>query len=183
MLEKNDQRESLHAALDQNSACKRSELMISSITQLVKAEFLVLNAIKKNVGSYLDTHPTVNKVVVVASHLIRLIPMVAFMQVMPFSLLTNGAIITAASLFYSAAIERFCKFRFSMAANFGAIAVEIAKYSLPIITSGLASSSVGTFSKVALSLAPLALYAFAVLWVSNNDVNGPPTKACCSPKK
>ena len=101
----------------------------------------------KTYGCIAKEYPNLNKIVIVANHIFRLIPMIALMQVLPFSMAANCALMMAGGLFYRVTIERLCPLKFSMLSCFGSVAFEFAR--------------MNAFNP--LSAVPLAIYAFSVL--------------------
>lgn len=132
--------------------------------------FCSFDCISSSVGKWLDEHPVINKIVVVANHLFRAIAMYALMAVMPFSLVVNCAISLAASILYRVTIERFCHFRFAIPACLGGLAMHLASPSLDALISGVAGNVFASAVSI-IGVASLTAYSLGVIWITDSAVN------------
>ncbi len=107
---------------------------------------LNLDKVVKTYEDLAKNYPVINKVAILANHIIQLLPKIAIMQILPFSPLTNCAVMVGGSLFYRVTSERLCTLHYSLTSCFGALAFEFAKAN----SFGLAGSI------------PLAAYAITV---------------------
>lgn len=85
----------------------------------------ICSDMNRDLGNWLNVHPKVNTVVVVANHIFRAAGMYALMEILPGSFAAKCLIAGGASLFYRVTIERFCRFRFAMLSCVGAAAVKM----------------------------------------------------------
>ena len=139
-------------------------------------------------GNWLDRHPTVYKVAVIAMHVMRAISMAALMFIMPFHPLLNFSLSLIASEIYRIVIERHCAFKFAELSCLGGEALLLSHHSLSQLTHQIALE---TFKRVSLSLlgiVPLAAYLGAVIAISIKNVDEKlsiitkateQTKSCC----
>lgn len=135
-------------------------------------------------GPWLDQHPLINTIALVANHIFRTLPMYAFISLLlPYSLAVNCGIAIAGSLFYRLTVERLCVLRFAIPACLGSVAVEMAK---PALSQLIHLSAHQSFKHLAISLAgvaPLTLYFTAIVWISYTSAQKRATeklKNCCS---
>lgn len=132
------------------------------------------------IGAWLDKHPNVNTIVVIANHILRTLPMMAAMHLLPFSFAANCAITLGASLFYRISIERFCVFRFAIPSCLGAIAFQFSKPALADLISKTAFQSFSTLTKTLVGLSPFALYMGGIVWISYAAVQEKKSsESCC----
>lgn len=121
------------------------------------------------ISSFLDKHPAVYKIVLVACHFFRAAAMYGLMTVSPLPFATTCVTMVAASVLYRAAVERFCCFRFALPSCIGAGAYWISKISMIQLVSGVAFDSVGlAFFNIAGAL-PLIGYIGYVAYVSHEE--------------
>lgn len=99
-------------------------------------------------------HPTIDKVIYVSHHALRLIFMIPFARAMPFSNSINCSLLFASGLYYRIPTERLCTRRFTLLSCFGAMSYLFAE----------------SRAFKPLSLIPLASYIGMV----GNDVFFPP---------
>ena len=117
---------------------------------------------------FAKNHPVFKIAVIIANHALRVIPMIALMQVLPYSPIANCALMAGGSLFYRVTIERLCPLRFALLSCFGAAAFEFAKLN----AFGFAQ------------FVPLAVYAVSVIhtaYYANEKMPKKPTTTtnCC----
>lgn len=143
--------------------------IVNGINQIPR--YIGLDKATKAVGSWLDRHPLINKIVMVVNHIFRTLAMVALMYFLPFAAPINLAIGLAASLFYRITVERFCPFRFALSACIGAAAFELSKPFLVDIINGVAFSSFTAFAASFIGILPFAISAVAIILISNNAVD------------
>jgi hypothetical protein len=122
------------------------------------------------VGEWLDAHPFVNKVVVVANHFFRAVAMHTFMCFLPLSLLINFTVGLAGSLFYRMTIERFCHFRFALPSFLGAIAFSISYNLLQTVMRRVALNSFKFMAYAFITALPLVQYIGYVLVITHQAV-------------
>lgn len=142
------------------------------------------------VGKFLDKNPTIYKIVLVACHFFRAIPMFAMMECMPLPAaagVAGGSI--AGALMYRAAVERFCCFRFAIPSMVGGGAAWLAKIAIVNYISGAAFSSLGAVIANTLLFIPMLSYTAWVIYLAHEDIEkrmellgkaGPdPSGSCC----
>lgn len=117
--------------------------------------------------------PIVDKIVILANHILRLIPMIALMQLLPFTAVNNMALMITGGLFYRITIERLCPLRFALLSTAGAIAFDFALLQ----------------NLEPLGCVPLTIYAVSVICTAATSTSvRAPTEAtlastsCCSSK-
>lgn len=110
---------------------------------------IIFKPLSKQYENLAKKFPIVDKIAILANHILRLLPMVALMQILPFAPLTNSIGMIVGAVFYRVTIERLCPLRFALKSCFGAIAVDIAlMYTNP------------------LGFVPLAAYAITIIHAS-----------------
>lgn len=137
-----------------------------------KASQSLMNAIQKaydQVGNYLDNHPTLYKVVLVACHFFRTVTMFAAMMWMPSPLPVTVGIMVAGSLLYRAAVERFCCFRFTIPSLVGAGAAWLTQIAAVNYLSGAVLTTLGAALHT-LAILPLLGYTAWVIYLSHQDI-------------
>lgn len=143
--------------------------IINSINKI--PEYIGLDKLTHTVGSWLDRHPVVNKIVMIVNHIFRTIAMIALMYLLPFSPIVNLAIGIGASLFYRITVERFCPFRFALSACLGAAAYELSSPFLADIINGVAFQSFNAFAAAFIGILPLAISSVVIIGISNDAVD------------
>lgn len=134
-------------------------------------QYIGIEKASQVIGSWLDKHPAVNKVVMIANHIFRTAAMVGLMYLLPFHPIANFAIGVGASLFYRLTVERFCPFRFALTSCLAAGAFEFSKpYLLSIIT-GIAFQSLATFGIALAGILPILACTAIIIIVSNYQVD------------
>lgn len=139
------------------------------------------------VGTFLDKHPTLYKVVLVACHFFRAAAMFGAMMWMPIPMPITAGIMVAGSLLYRAAVERFCCFRFTIPSLVGAGAAWVAQLAIINLVSNTAL--------IPLGFIPLLGYTAWVIYLSHRDIENrmkliqqnapqsppqsPPLSPCC----
>lgn len=135
------------------------------------------------VGSFLDHSPTVFKIAIVATHFFRAIAVFAMMELAPYSPLMSLAILVPSSLLYRAAVERFCRFRFTLPALVGGTALWVTKQAMITLVTKTALASVSTVFTAGIGMGVLAGYTVFVHYQSHADVEKRVRslgKDCCS---
>lgn len=144
----------------------------------------------RNMGQWLDSHPTVYKIAVIAMHLMRTLSMAALMAAMPFRPFINFSLSLIASEAYRIVIERHCAFKFARLSCLGGEALLFPRYAVPVLVNILARetfpiSSLALLGAFSLGIAPFALYVGTIVYVSIKDVNekleAQGISKCCSP--
>lgn len=132
-----------------------------------------LDSLSKSYENVAKKSPLVDKIVILANHILRLIPMIALMQILPFTALSNTALMLTGGLFYRITIERLCPLRFALLSSIGAIAFDFA----------LAQNL------ELLGCLPLSIYAISVIYTAatSTGVRAPQVAtlaatSCCSAK-
>jgi hypothetical protein len=136
-------------------------------------------------GKFLDKNPVLYKVVLVACHFFRALPMYGLMMWLPISkpvIAVAAAVMIGGTLLYRAAVERFCSFRFAIASMVGATAAWLAHAAIVNFVSGLALMSIGLAIANSIALVPLAAYVGWVIYMSHKDIEkrvASLSKSCC----
>ncbi len=140
------------------------------------------------IGDWLDRHPKINTIVVIANHIFRALGMLALFTVMPGSFLAKCAIMLGASLFYRITIERFCHFRFAIPACLGGMAMELSIPALANIINGAAIQSFASLGTSLIAISPLVLYLAGIVWISHSPIQelikkkkAQDNPCCCEP--
>ncbi|HRD55997.1 MAG TPA: hypothetical protein PLC42_06330 [Parachlamydiaceae bacterium] len=115
--------------------------------------------------NFIKKYPLVDKVAFVINHAFRTSCMIALAEKLPYSKMTNCAILTAGSYFYRTTVEWRCSLKFALPSCFGAFSYMIAKSN--------------NFSPI--STIPLAGYTFTVLCFAYTL--SPCQGSACSKKK
>ncbi|MBB64522.1 MAG: hypothetical protein CMO81_05615 [Waddliaceae bacterium] len=121
-----------------------------------------LNTVQKEIGDYLDQHPIVNTVVLIANHIFRCASMAALMLYMPTPLPVTLALGFTASLAYRFTIERFCQYRFAIPSYLGAQAWIVSGESAIEVITGTALRSISSAATALLQCVPLVLYGLSI---------------------
>lgn len=132
-----------------------------------------LDQLSKSYENIARMSPIVDKIVILANHILRLIPMIALMQLLPFTALSNVALMLTGALFYRITIERLCPLRFALLSTAGAIAFDFAL-----------SQNLNMLGCI-----PLSIYAISVIYIAatSTGVRAPQEATlastnCCSSK-
>ena len=144
-------------------------LQMQSITAFSESVNQLIGQTCHQVSRFLDKHPVVYKIVLVACHLFRAAGMYGLMMVSPLPFPLTCAVAVAGSLLYRASVERFCCFRFALPSCVGAGAYWISKVPMIQLVSGAAFASV---TSTVLSLAgalPLLGYVGYVSYISHEE--------------
>lgn len=131
-----------------------------------------MNGIQKvydGTGKFLDKHPSLYKVVLVACHFFRAVSMFGFMMWMPTPLPVTIGVMVAGSLLYRAAVERFCCFRFTIPSLVGAGAAWLSHLTFVNSVSNAALTSLG-ITVNALASIPLLGYTAWIVYLSHKDI-------------
>ena len=142
---------------------------MQSITGFSESVNHLVNKTCRSISGFLDKHPVVYKVVLVACHLFRAAGMYGMMMVSPFSLPITCALAIGGSLLYRASVERFCCFRFALPSCVGAGAYWLGKVPLIQVATGAAFTSI---SAAALSVAgalPLVGYLGYIVYIFHEE--------------
>lgn len=123
------------------------------------------------IEAFLNEHPEIKKVALLANHIFRALAMMALRMCLPFSLLVNDLICFAGSLFYRLTVETHCAYKFALPAFAGSIAIPLAHTALTQLISGIAFSSLSAFGVALLSLVPLAAYTSYIILTVSYDVD------------
>lgn len=156
---------------------------MQSITGFSESVNHMVNQTCRSISGFLDRHPVVYKVVLVACHLFRAVGMYGMMMVSPLSFPFTCAVAVAGSLLYRASVERFCCFRFALPSCVGAGAYWISKVPFIQLATGAPFASV---SSAALSIAgalPLIGYLGYIAYISHEEYEakmGVKQRSCCS---
>ena len=130
------------------------------------------------VGAFLDRNPTLYKVVLVASHVFRAISMYAMMESLPLHPVVSMGLLLIPSLLYRSAVERFCKFRFSLPSAVGGLAIWVGRAALISCLAGVAFVSISSSLCTGLGFLALGGYACFICNISHLDVEAG-RKLCC----
>jgi hypothetical protein len=122
------------------------------------------------VGAWLDKHPYVNTIVVIANHIFRALSMLALMTFIPGPFIVQCGIALSASLFYRVTIERFCHFRFAIPSCLGATAMNLSAPAVASIVHGVANQTLAEVAKTAIGISPLVLYTVSIIWISHSAI-------------
>lgn len=121
-------------------------------------------------GTFLDNNPTLYKIVLIALHFFRSIPMFGAMMWFPIPLWATATGMLAGTFLYKVAVERFCCLRFVIPSMVGAGAVWCAHLAVVNFVSGAALSSVGRMMGNSLFFLPLLGYTAWVSYLSHYDI-------------
>ncbi len=156
--------------------------------------YLGFDKAKRSTEVWLDKHPTVNKIIVLANHIFRIAGMVSMLSSMPYSPVANFLLGLGASAFYWITIERHCQYKFAISSCLGAAAYQVAKPSFGTLISRAAFQSLSTLAKAIGRIAPLSLCALTIVALTQDTidkryqasspamcpVNAPAKKSCCT---
>jgi hypothetical protein len=133
------------------------------------------------VGEFLDNHPKLYKVCIVASHFFRSSMMFALMEVSPLGKVASCSIMLGFSFFYRASVERFCPWKFTLPSIFGAFALWAAKSALIATISKAVFISLTAALGATLGYLSLAAYIGYIFYLSHTDVQAHLEKkhSCC----
>lgn len=127
-------------------------------------------------------YPFLFKVSTVGMHVIRTIPMLAMMKVLPYSQPVNFGIALAGSLAYRIGGER-CEERYTVQSCLTAGAVMLAKDPIKAMISRAAMRSLETFALNFVRIIPLVICAVYIAKSAHDYVNrvvaSEPKKPCC----
>lgn len=146
----------------------------------------ILEQPTKVVHEYLKKHPTIFKVVLVASHIFRAMTMLFFMSALPFSVFANATICLAASLVYRLTIETNCAYKLSLPSFGGAIAFSLLQKARTDSVGRAAFSSLKAFASTAGYVFPTVMYVIYITLTVSYDVDknsfifsSPANSSCC----
>ncbi len=132
-----------------------------------------VDSLSKSYENVAKRSPIVDKIVILANHILRLIPMIALMQILPFTAINNTALMLMGGLFYRITIERLCPLRFALLSSIGAIAFDFA------LSQNLSP----------LGCVPLSIYGISVIYTAATSTSVRPPQvatlastSCCSSK-
>lgn len=131
----------------------------------------ILQKPTEQISSYLKTHPTLCKAVLLANHLFRAFAMSALCLAMPFSASVNVATCFVGSVIYRLTVETNCAYKFALPAFAGSIAIPMATPALSDLISGIAFCSLKDFALACTSLLPLAAYLTYIALTVGYDVD------------
>jgi len=124
-----------------------------------------LNSLSNKVRQKLSEHPTIYKIVIVASHIFRMMGMFAMLTLHPGSFLKKCSFILIPSLLYRLSVEAPCPFKFALPSSIGAIALHM--------------FTLNTLSPF-LRLVPFWCYFTYVVILADTEVNKAlQSKVCC----
>lgn len=142
------------------------------------------STVSKPLLGFLSKHPQVDVICIIANHIFRALKMVALMNFLPYSALTNSGICLGISLLYWLTVEkRSCKSRYEMLALGGALAFEFSKPALRDLVNRAAFHPLACVAAASARLFPFTLYMATVIWISHSTVQGfqkePKSESCC----
>ena len=122
------------------------------------------------ITKYLDDHPRLYKICVVAIHIFRASCMYALMELSSLPLLTTCGLMAGASVLYRAAIERYCAWKFAIPSMIGGMAIWAAKSALIAIVAHKVFLSLGATIGTALGILSLVSYIGWICYLSHKDI-------------
>jgi hypothetical protein len=131
----------------------------------------------RKISHFLDRHPVLYKVMLVASHLFRAAGMYGLMMISPLPLAVNCAGMLAGSVLYRASVERFCCFHFALPSCAGAAAIWILRVPAIQLISGAAFSSPGMAAASVVGALPLLGYVGYIIYLSHTEYEGKMNRA------
>ena len=129
-----------------------------------------LDVVSKNLGGWLDKHPTANKVVIVAFHFFRASMMTACVSAMPFSMPVNMGLGLTLNLGYRLAIERRCPYKFALLSSLGGACLRYSMTGLMSVAQQSAFQSIDALKNTLVNLVPFFGYTAVMVYQVNSEV-------------
>lgn len=134
-------------------------------------DYNLLSSATDQIKSFLEEHPGIKKLVLLANHIFRAIAMLALRIFLPFATLTNDLICFAGSLFYRLTVEVNCAYKFALPAFAGSLVLPLAYDAISDMISGVAFATISTGATAFASLVPLAAYTAYIILTVDYDVD------------
>lgn len=147
---------------------------ISKITSFVaQVENKYKEMVVIPVKEWLKKHPYVHAISIFACQIFRAISMLALVNYLPYSLLTNCLISLGASVLYNLTVEEvFCNiYRFAIPGCLGGMSMHLALPQLAALAQGVALQTFADFSRVVGGLVPLCAYLGYTIWICYDEAN------------
>ncbi len=135
------------------------------------------------VGDFLDNNSTLYKIAIFATHIFRSFAVLGMVAASPFSPLVSMALLVSTSLLYRAAVERFCRFRFTLPSLVGGTTMWVTKQAVTAVANKSAFTSIGALFSVGFGLCSFGGYLVFACCLSHLDVEKRLQnlqKPCCS---
>lgn len=130
-----------------------------------------LEAAKKYTGKWLNEHPNIYKIVVLAACFFRTAMMVFAMAALPFTPVVNTAFMIGGSILYAVAIEKHCTFPFAIPSLLGAYCYNYSKPALVSLINRTAFTSMQAVADAFVKTLPLDLWLISIVFLFNKQVD------------